>query len=399
MTDPNNIRCAQLMDTYFPIVDGVVSTVHQYATHINKKSYSCVIVPKGRGGFDDSSLPYDVIRTRDVNILGWNYTCATPKNDRELNEKIPKMNLDILHSHSPFVMGPYAAEVGKRLGIPVISTFHTKYYDDALRVTHSKTLAKVFVNRIVEFYNSVDSVWSCSEATAETLRSYGYKGDIFVMNNGTDVVIPKDGEAQKKKAAEQFGIDSSRKNLLFVGHLIWLKNLRLILETMQAICKDHDDYTIIFVGDGHNPADVTAVKTLASKLGLTQEQVIFTGKVMDRELLSGLYMNADLFFFPSLYDNAPLTVREAAANAVPSLLVEGTNAAEVVKDGVNGYTAANDVQAMKEKILKIFADDEARKAAGIKARETIPIPWEKIVGQVLDKYAEIIDKKKFENKL
>ncbi len=44
---------------------------------------------------------------------------------------------------------------------------------------------------------------------------------------------------------------------------------------------------------------------------------------------------------PSLYDNAPMVVREAAALNTPSLLIRGSSAAEVVQDGENGLLAEN----------------------------------------------------------
>lgn len=42
---------------------------------------------------------------------------------------------------------------------------------------------------------------------------------------------------------------------------------------------------------------------------------------MEREILKRYYVAADLFLFPSLYDNAPLVIREAAALGTPSVLI------------------------------------------------------------------------------
>ena len=48
---------------------------------------------------------------------------------------------------------------------------------------------------------------------------------------------------------------------------------------------------------------------------------------------------ADLFLFPSMYDNAPLVVREAAMMGTPSVILKGSTASEVIVDGVNGFLA------------------------------------------------------------
>ena len=41
--NPRKIRSAQFIDTFFPIVDGVVNTVDNYARIMNSTSYSCVV--------------------------------------------------------------------------------------------------------------------------------------------------------------------------------------------------------------------------------------------------------------------------------------------------------------------------------------------------------------------
>ena len=60
---------------------------------------------------------------------------------------------------------------------------------------------------------------------------------------------------------------------------------------------------------------------VVGKLGLA-DNTCFTGVIRERDRLMAYYARADLFLFPSLYDNAPLTVREAASFQVPAVLLE-----------------------------------------------------------------------------
>ena len=62
--------------------------------------------------------------------------------------------------------------------------------------------------------------------------------------------------------------------------------------------------------------DLERLKALAASLNL-QDRVLFTGFVGDREEILSLYRRADLLVFPSVYDNAPMVVREAAAMGTP----------------------------------------------------------------------------------
>ena len=67
---------------------------------------------------------------------------------------------------------------------------------------------------------------------------------------------------------------------------------------------------MLFVGGGF---DLEEVKKYANELGLT-DNCIFTGEVLDRELLQGYYLRSDLMLFPSNADMAPIVKEEAAAH-------------------------------------------------------------------------------------
>lgn len=387
----STIRSAQFLDTYFPIVDGVVQTVHNYAEIMSKISYSCVVTPKASTEYDDSQLKYDVIRTPAIKIPFWEYSYAAPHIDPHLKKQIAERQIDILHSHSPFALGAYARSLGRELNIPVVATFHSKYYDDCMRVTGSKAISKVFVKRIVDLYNTVDSVWAVSEGTADTLRSYGFGGDIFVINNGTNFVLPGDPQTLRREAMAAYSIPDDKKILLFVGHQIWQKNIKLVLDTFRMLADISDEYRLIIVGDGYHEVQI---RDYAAKLNFKEGDVRFLGRINDRRLLSGVFLCGDLFFFPSVYDNAPLVVREAAAMGLPSLLTVGSNAAECVKKDISGFTAEEDPGAMLAEIQRVFSTEGLLRTVGENARLTIPVPWEQLVERVYEKYAEIIEQKK-----
>ena len=229
-------------------------------------------------------------------------------------------------------------------------------------------------------------VWSCSYSTANTLRQYGYNGEIHVMNNGIEPLDPSiDVEQLKKDAIEKYGIPEDKKILLFTGQLIWHKNLKLILDTMKKLEGISNEYFLIIAGQGYHEKEIFKYAN-----SLKVKNVKFIGEVNGPELY-GVYSAADLFFFPSMYDNAPLVVREAALMGVPSLMTKGSNAAEVVEDGENGYVAELDETAMADRIVEIFSDPEKKALVDQKAKETIPEPWSDIVERVIATYRKAMD--------
>ena len=177
--------------------------------------------------------------------------------------------------------------------------------------------------------------------------------------------------------------------LLFVGQMNWKKNIRRILEAVSVLVKEGRELRLVMAGQGPSEAEI---KELASSLRL-DDAVIYAGHISDGRILSGLYARADLLVFPSLYDNAPMVVREAAAVGTPALLASGSSAAEVVQDGVNGLLANDTSEEMAARIAWALDHPAELRQIGEAARGTIPKPWKDIVAQALDRYEQLIRSK------
>ena len=383
MNDLQALHSVQFIDNYFPVIDGVTETVHEYARHMENATVVCPAMESHY--LKKHSFPYPLLTSMTLRVPFSRYASAVPKIDRELESAIAKANPDIFHMHSPSLLGKYAVSLGKKMKVPVVATFHSKYYDAILEFTKSRAIAKMVTNQIVKVFESCDEVWACSEETGETLRSYGYSKPYYVMPNGTDVSVPDNAQELKEKAASRFQLPQDKHVLLFVGQQIWYKNQRLILDTFRLLCDQSNDWFLVMVGTGKDEQDI---ERYAVSLNLT-DHIRFTGQVKDRNLLSGIYLNADLLFFPSVFDNAPLVLREAAVLGVPTLATEGSNAAGAIRKNVSGFTAAADPQSMRDELIRIFTQEDIRKI-GQNARETIPLSWEKLIPMVLERYQTVI---------
>ena len=381
------VRSVQFIDNYFPVIDGVTETVHEYARHMG----AAVVCPEmERHYLEKYDFPYPLLTSVTVRIPFSRYASAVPRIDRKLEAEITGTEPEIFHLHSPSLLGKYAVSLGRKMNIPVVGTFHSKIYDAVLEFTKSRAVAKAVTSQTVKLYESCDEVWTCSEETGETLRSYGYRKPYFVMPNGTDTSFPANPQELKEKAASVFRIPQGKHVLLFVGQQIWYKNQRLILDAFRLLCNQGSDWFLIMAGSGKDEHDI---ERYAASLNLTDSQVLFTGLIRDRDLLRGIYLNADLLFFPSVFDNAPLVLREAAVLGIPALVTEGSNAAGAIRKNVNGFTAAATPENMSHEIIRIFSEGNLRQI-GQNAQETIPVSWENLMPMVLSEYRAVIDRYK-----
>lgn len=384
-----NLKVAQFCDNYFPQVDGVVKVVHNYASIMSRRGDIKLVVPRysKKYYFDDSQLSYNVNRKKTLCFDIGGVTTPLPLFTPKLTKEIKNFSPNIIHVHAPAFIGKYALRIGKRYKIPVVATFHSQYKKDIMSATHSKLLTFLAMKIIMNFFNSCDEVWAPSKGSADVLKSYGYKKPVYVMPNGTDFHYPDNADELILEARKEYGISEKNKNLLYVGQLRFVKNLKLCLKTMRLLIVEDPSYHFYLVGEG---MDEKALKSYVKKYNLT-DNVHFLGAVKDIAKLSGIYGASDLLFFPSTYDTFSLVVREASVMRIPSLVTEGSNVAEPFIDGQNGFLAKEDSESMKNRIVDIFKDNENRRKIGIMASETIPITFERMVDLTLERYQYIVD--------
>lgn len=385
------INVALFIDDFFPIIDGVVKVCDNYAREfINLNDNVTVYTPASFEKNYQDSEEYEVVRTPSFRFAKLEYPLAKP-NKKRIKEKLINSKPDVIHAHSPALMGRFGIKMAKKLNIPLIGTFHSKFYDDILTATHSKTLAKIGVKYCIHFFNKCDAVWTVSNSTAQTLREYGYKGEITVMPNGTNFVKPDNEEALISKAKAKYGIKPNDKVLLFVGHLIWQKNIKLVIDSFSQLLKKDKNYKLFFVGEGGHE---DGIKKYVDSLKITNNRIRFLGKISDQDTLKSIYGMSDLFFFPSTYDTFGIVVVEAAVMKKPALLVRGSNASERIIDGENGFLADNNVDSMVKRIEEIFSNPEKLREVGINASKTLPIPWSTLIKDIKKEYFNVIEKYK-----
>lgn len=381
-----NYVIGQYTDAFIPVIDGVVITVKNYAYWLNKECCTCYVATPEVPGYQDDT-PFEVIRFDSIPIPKQPpYRWGLPYLDSDFVLRQRELYPDLVHAHSPFATGREALRVARARHIPLIATFHSKYYDDFLQATGSEFIASLVVDNIIGFYNQADCVWTVNSGTAGTLRDYGFKGRIEIMPNGTDCPLPLDREAARKRVNERFALSSDDKVMLYVGQHVLQKNLRKILQGAALYRNAGGMFKLLFVGQGYATQEL---KALSEQLALT-DRVIFCGPEYDRSKLAEIYTRADLFTFPSMYDNAPLVVREASAASCPSLMVRGSNAAESAVDSVNAFLCEDSAQSIAEAMKRAFENETLLKEVGEQARLTLVRSWQSVVADVYAKYDELI---------
>lgn len=388
ITEGNALKTIGIFnDSFPPIMDGVSLATRNYAYWLHQKNQPvCVVTPKAPNYFDNE--PFPIFRYTSIPVLMRKpYRFGMPDLDFSYKREINKISFGLIHAHSPFSAGKEALRIARKQKIPLVATFHSKYRDDFEQSTKNKFLARQMTNEIIRFYEKADEVWIPQASVEETIREYGFKGKVQVVENGNDFATTEPIDPIKKAARRKFNITENELMFLFVGQHIWEKNTRLIIESLAEV--KELPFKMFFVGTGYAKSDLVE---LTNRLGL-QNKVQFMGVITDRNDLREFYAAADLFLFPSIYDNAPLVIREAGAMETPSILISGSTSSENIKDNFNGFLIENSLESMAAKLKELIQNPQNILPVGQNASRTIARSWENVTEEVLDRYKHIIEGK------
>jgi 1,2-diacylglycerol 3-alpha-glucosyltransferase len=208
------------------------------------------------------------------------------------------------------------------------------------------------------------------------LKKYGVTRDVEVIRNGGDHVADR----LDKKTGDKF-------TMLYVGLVVKFKNIEFILRSLRKLKAIRSDFVFYIVGDG---PDKKRYERLVKRYDLS-ENVIFTGRVLDRDRLNELYAKSDLFLFASRIDTDGLTVLEAGTKGTPSLVLSDMATAERIRDGETGFIVKGEESVHARKISELMDSRDLVLEVGKKAHEIFE-GWDKIAEQYLDCYQRVIKK-------
>jgi len=375
-----------LNDSFPPLIDGVATTVINYAKIIQRElGKATVVTPSYPGAEDNYDFP--VVRYSSLSTekqLG--YRAGYPFSASKL-EAMKNEQFDIIHSHCPFSSTVFARNLKEKNGSPLIMTYHTKFDEDIRRIVESPLLEPQILKFVVQNISVCDEVWTVSRGAGENLRGLGYEGEYVIMPNGVDFPKGKASSDDVEALRSTYELDPSVPLFLFVGRLFWYKGFRVLLDSLKLVKEQGIDFRTMIVGDG---GDADAIKEEAEKLNI-MDKCIFTGAVNDRSELRIYYTAANLFVFPSEYDTNGIVVREAAACELPSLLIKGSCAAEDFTHYKNAIIVENDAQAIAKELIYAAQHTDALLKLGESAMNDVYLSWEDAVKNAYNRYLTVID--------
>lgn len=375
-------------NTFTPHVGGVARSVNGLAEGLRAAGHRVLVVAPDFPGMEPDP---EVIRVPAIQRFGGSDFSVPLPLSRPLERDLRAFELDIVHSHHPFLLGDTALRASALHNVPAVFTYHTRYeLYSHYAATDSPLLQRLAVNLALGYCRLCNAVIAPSKSIAAYLRGKIAEVPIEVIPSGVSVEQFASGDGGAVRA--RLGIAEEAFVVGHVGRLALEKNLPYLARSIIRFVSTNERAEVVVAGGGAM-AEVVREMFDTAELG---GRLHLTG-VLKGQDLADTYAAMDVFAFSSHSETQGLVLAEAMAAGVSVVALDATGVREIVEDGVNGrLLAANaDERAFAEALAAVAqADAVERTRLSEAARATAErYAWPNCVRDTLSLYERVLASK------
>lgn len=377
------MRIAMFTNNYKPYIGGVPISIEHLAKALRDNGHTVyVFAPSYENQVEEEyvirypSFPIKIAGAPIPNVL-----------TNLFLQKVKELEIDVIHVHHPAIVGNVALMIKKKLGIPIVFTYHTRYEQYLHYVKPLENLERhteVVEKYLMYFCNQCDLILAPTPGIAEYLNQKEIKTLVGVLPTGIreEGFFPEPEKVdlirrQYQKDADYLFCTVSRlaeeKNLMFQ-----LESLKILKEELR---KQGKTFRYLMIGEGPQREEL---QRKIEELNLTKE-ILLIGNVANHEIKN--YLSASsLFLFSSKSETQGIVILESMAAGTPVVAVEATGVRDVVWSGDNGFLTREDKKDWAMEIYKILEQPDLLREMEIGARRSALVYQEKKVAEKAELY-------------
>jgi glycosyltransferase involved in cell wall biosynthesis len=381
------MKIAFFCDAYVPTRNGVATSAQTTAEELRARGHRVIIFAPRFNDYEDTDP--DVVRF----VAGhWfkarDYPVAYPFLSRVAPRAallFRQMKFDVVHVHSPFVLGGIGAHWARFNFVPLVWTFHTLYHHYAhYSIMPQRNTRWYILWRIRTMLRKCDRIIAPSQAVERVILKLFPDAPTQILPTGVN--LQKFASGDRETTRQKLGFEPKDTVLLFVGRIAPEKNLGFLLRSVAPLLKNRAA-KLLLVGGG---PDVDACRALARKLGV-EDRVVLTGFI-EPTTIADYYAAGDVFVFASRTETQGLSISEALCAGKPCVVVNAMGAAEALETDGDGFLVPASESRFREAVARLIDDPELRLKMGRRAQERAPLfAHAKRVDQLLELYEEVIE--------
>lgn len=357
------MKIALFCDTYIPVKNWLVSMVSQIKSSLESAGHEVYLFCPDYPDHIDTEK--NIIRIRSV----WtplkldDRLPITLKKRKEIKQFLIDNTIDIVHSHSEFVLGRLSKKLAKQCNIKFIHTFHTMWED----YSHYVMVPKLSIRKAIQiFLKDVEHISTPSIKSLNYLEKILKRDDIKHIPNFIDETKLKlDVKKQDiEKIKSTYHIWKQDVVVTFIWRVSSEKRVFEMVESYDThIFPKNTHIKLMIVWDGK---DFKKIQKYVEKSAY-KENYILTWYV-PWNTINQYYSISDIYTTMSVSETHPMTVTEAVYFGLPCVVTEDESFSGLVMDTINWYVS-EDTASYSKHILNLAQDEKTREIFREKNKE------------------------------
>jgi len=352
------MRIAIFTNNYLPNPYGVSTSIETFRRELESRGHTVYIFAPRWPGYVDKNP--NVFRYPSLDIeIKFRFPLAIPFSWK-MSKILKNLDLDIIHSQHPNLLGSAARRWAKKKNIPLVFTWHTLYdhYAHFAGVIPEKIAVGYMVKKATKYADQADAVVVPTDSIIPILRKWGVKNKTIVPV-ATGVEESAFANPDGKKIREKYGIGSDEIVLFLVSRLTTEKNMEFLFRSLVSILQKDGRIKFVICGDGDLKPKL---KDFCQKENI-EKQVIFAG-VVSRKEIKNYFAAGDIFVYASKSETQGMIVTEAMYSGLPIVAVDATGSKSLILNNGNGYLVKENEEEFSEAVFKLIEDENLRKKFG-----------------------------------
>ncbi|WGZ96392.1 MAG: glycosyltransferase family 1 protein [Candidatus Thiothrix putei] len=366
-------RLAVVTETWPPEINGVAHTISHLVDGLRQRGGYHIQLVRPRQLAQEKARSEDLFKEYLVNGLTLPFykevRLGFPQYNT-LKRLWKKQRPDIVQIVTEGPLGYSAMKAAKKLGIPVISDFHTNFdhYSRYYRLSGFFNLAKRYLRHV---HNQTLVTLVPTRELQQQLTASGYT-KLGILERGIDVQL-FNPQRRSSTLRERFGLHPEQLLVTLVSRMAQEKNLDLAFTAFRAIQQHVPDARFLLVGDGPE----------RKRLQEAHPDCLFAG-MQTGIALAEHYASGDLFLYPSTSETFGNVILEAMASGLAVVTFNYAAAYEHIRHGENGMAVLlDDNAAFIATSIELALDPDLRRRQGEYASQTAHgLSWEKVVARL-----------------
>lgn len=372
------MRIAIFTDTYPPQVNGVARTLARLTRALGDAGHGARVYTVAD---PRAAASGDVVRWPGIPFWGYPELRLAAPSEASVASQLRAWSPTLVHVATPFGIGLAGTSAAERMGIPVVSSYHTSFSEYA-RFYGFGALATPGWRYLRWFHNRTQRTYIPTRIVGDDLTARGF-ANVRLWRRGidADVFNPK---WRSDALRESWGADNDTVVVAYVGRLAKEKGVDVAIDAVTTVKTPADRATnmrFVVIGDGPHESVMRA---------RAPEGTLFLGR-LSGSALSAAYASADVLVFPSTTDTFGNVMLEGMASRLAVLAADMPQSREVCGGANADFFAPGNAIDFGARLRHLVMDCAARETMRDNAlRHARTCGWDAVFDALFSDYESVI---------